>query len=565
MKSYTTKRASALLLMLLLPLIGVSPVLAQSGPAQNPSGQVGGLDQAAAPQTVQVGAQTARGAGGLLEPSGSLQPVFSRSMPEPTADRQAAFDRMDARRDKAYKALYAQLEPNPDHPVAGPDYRIGPDGKLQTGETSPDRQSLADSTFTLFRSANVFPTGSSRSVINEPAHAQIGKQVFFTGNWYAARSTNGGATYTYLDPAADFPDFCCDQDVAHDPSRNLIMWYRQGSMDGSGENTVKLSVSTNGGSSFATYTLTPTTFDSSLTNRWFDYPALAVSNDYLYISTNVFNVSDTQTNRMIIRLQLEELAAGLAVPYYRWTFAAGAVIAPVQGATETMYFGSAESSSGSFRVYTWPESTTAISSILRTVPAWTATTRGSATCTVPNGRNPCGRMDQRVTSGWVAKGVIGFFWNVKQGGAFPYPYVNAATFRESDKVYLARPFIWNGSNAWIYGAAAPNIRGDLGIAALAAGGSYGYPGFLIGIDDDFNGVPPGWEVAGIVQSTNWGLTGSGGEGAGDYLRVRQFSPLGTIFTASGYYGTGAPVSYRGRFVAFGRGREQRGWSRWSVY
>lgn len=546
------KRATALALILLLSIVGFTPVFSQQ------AGEGGG----AGVQDAQAVAPRTGGASGVAEPAVPFKPDYSNSVSEPSAEQMAAFDKMEARRERAYKALDKRLEPNPDHLVAGPNYYIAADGQFKSDETSPNDESLADNSFSVFRSADVFPAGSNRSVINEPAHAQIGKQVFFTGNWYAAKSTNAGATYTYLSPYADFAAFCCDQDVVHDPSRNLMMWYRQGSASAAGVNNIKLSVSVNGGTNFLTYTWAPTSFDASLTNRWFDYPHLAVSNNFLYISTNVFNAADVQTNRIIIRIPLEPLQTGAGFTYYRWTFGAGPTITPVQGATETMYFGSGENSAGTFRVFAWPEATTTLSHIPRTIPAWTGTTRGSAICTVPNGRNPCGRTDQRVTAGWVAKGIIGFFWNVKQGGGFPYPYVNAATFRESDKVYLARPYIWSSSAAWIYGAAAPNIRGHLGIVALAAGGNVGYPRLLVGIDDDFNGAPPGWEVGTIVSSTNWGLSNNGGEGAGDYLRVRQFTPVGSLWTASGYYGTGSPVSYRGRFVAFGRGREQRAWNRW---
>jgi hypothetical protein len=169
-----------------------------------------------------------------------------------------------------------------------------------------------------------------------------------------------------------------------------------------------------------------------------------------------------------------------------------------------------------------------------------------------------------VLDGWVAKGVIGFYWNVKQGGGFSYPYVNAATFRESDKAYLGRPAIYNSDFAFQYGAIAPNIRGDLGAAALIAGGTIGYPKFCVSLDDDFNGVAPPWTFSTVASSSNWGLSNNGREGAGDYLRVRQFSPLGTFWTASGYFGYGSPAAYRGRFVVFGRGRELRAWNRWSL-
>lgn len=494
--------------------------------------------------------QPGTGAEGVLSSPEYTTPVYSETMPEISAAQRSSFDEMDRRRQKGYDALNAALEPNPSHPIEPP-MQFPFSTESQLDETD------ADSTFYFFRSHDV--SVGSQSAINEPAHAQLGKYVFYTGNWYAAKSTNAGSSFTYTSPYSDFPDFCCDQDVIHNAPRNVIIWYRQGVADGKGTNRIKLSVSINGGVNFWTYTWTPTTFDASLTNRWFDYPHLAVSNDYLYLTSNVFNASDNQTNRIVIRLALEQLAAAQAVPYYRWTFGPGATITPVSGTTDVMYFGSAESSAGTFRVYSWPESTTTLSSVARTIPAYTFTSRNGV-CTTPNESNPCGRADGRVLDGWVAKGTIGFYWNVKQGGAFSYPYINAATFRESDKVYLARPYIWNSGFAFQYGAIAPNIRGDLGAAALLAGGTIGYPKFAVSLDDDFNAPAPPWSFSTVASSSNWDR-----DGAGDYLRVRQFSPLGSFWTASGYYGSGSPVSYKGRFVAFGRGRELRAWNRWSLY
>jgi len=500
---------------------------------------------------------------GVLGPPIEYIPAYSESIPEVSAAQRDAFKRMDIRRQRGYDALNALLEPNPDHPVEGPTYHIMANGQLGTDESKLE-EALADSSLTFFQSSDVqtalFP-GSS--VINEPAHAQIGKNVFFTGNWYVAKSTNAGATFSYVSPFADFPDFCCDQDVIHDVSRNLIIWSRQGDVNSAGVNQIKLGVSKNGGATFFIYTWSPTTFDSSLTNKNFDYPHLALSNDYLYITVNIFNAADIETNRMMIRLPLQQLAAG-TFSFNRLTLVSGKSIEPVQGATTTMYFGSNENSAGTFRVYSWPESTTVVSSFARTIPAYTFTTKGSATCTVPNGRNPCGRTDDRITDGYVAKGIIGFFWNVAQGGGFPYPYINAATFRESDLIYLARPYISSSSNAYQYGAAAPNTRGDLGVAALAAGGSVGYPQFAISLADDVSGTVPPWKFFTVAASTNWGLNNDGTEGAGDYLRARQFSPVGTFWTASGYYGVGSPVAYKGRFAVFGRGREQPAWNRWST-
>ena len=77
------------------------------------------------------------------------------------------------------------------------------------------------STLTILRSSPLAPT-TGQSTINEPSVAQSGAYVFYTGNWYAARSTSGGAGWSYLNPYADMPDFCCDQDVIVDRSRDIF-------------------------------------------------------------------------------------------------------------------------------------------------------------------------------------------------------------------------------------------------------------------------------------------------------------------------------------------------------
>jgi hypothetical protein len=444
-------------------------------------------------------------------------------------------------------------DPNPNHPVAPPDLKQ---------QTKVSDAPLADSALTIFQNSSI-SVGSNASVIDEPAHATNGKYVFFTGNWYAAKSSNGGAGFAYLNPYADFPDFCCDQDVVQDPARNLIIWFRQGVKDNTGVNKIKIGASTNGGVSFATYTYLPTGFDPTLTGQWIDYPHLAMSNNFLYLTINTFN-GNSATGKLLIRIPLNELAAAATIHPVVWKETTGVTWTPVQGAREIMYLGSPFSSAGQFKVYSQPESSTNLTSVTKTIPAWTSTTRNSAHCLTPNGRNPCGRTDHRLTAGWVSKGVIGFFWNVKEGGGFPYPYINAATFKESDKSVLGRPYIFNTGYAFQYGAAAPNARGDIGIACFVEGGSQGYPRLVVGMDDDYTAASTPWALGIAASSTNWGLDNGGQEGSGDYLRVRAHNPAPTIWTTSAYIGTGSPVTYVGKYVVFGRERETRSWNRWKI-
>jgi hypothetical protein len=430
-------------------------------------------------------------------------------------------------------------------------------------ETAPGAGPAADppqaaGTLQTFRSSVLAPPAGYSSSVNEPSQGVGGKNVFYSHNWYAARSTTGGASWVYTNPFADMADFCCDQDVVYDRGRNLMVWYRQGIYNvapaPAGQNRIKIGVSTNGGSSFCTYTLTPTNINAAYTNQWFDYPQLALSNDYLYLTSNMFNAADVYQRTILMRFSLDTMAACASTPFNYWTTTTG-TMGTVQGATETMYLGT-NINNTTFRVYTQPEATTALSFVDKTVPAWDAITNGNpAVCTLTTPVvNPCARSDSRVSGGWVAKGTIGFFWNARQG-VLAKPYANAVAMTEAGKSILGgaagRPYIYNSSYAFQYASAAPNARGDLGVVVGQAGGSI-YPRPVIGIEDDFTAAPPPWSLVIAASGTTWNQPKWG-----DYFRARSAGPSQTYWSASGVTATtiSGVVTYQPRFFEFGRGRD----------
>jgi hypothetical protein len=408
----------------------------------------------------------------------------------------------------------------------------------------------APGTFTIFKNS-ALGTGapsSEKSVVNEPSVGTNGNNIFYTGNWYAARSTDGGATFSYIDPYADMPEFCCDQEVIYDPSRDIFIWYRQGVADANGVNRFRLGISNDNAASWYFYDLYPTNTYSGWTNQWWDYPHIALGNNYLYIASNMFNQFDFFTRTVLLRISLDQLKAHGALNYNYIGDSTHGTFTPVQGATTTMYWGTHNSVS-SLRIYEWGENSSIYSWYDRAIPAWTDTPRGGAHCAGPDGYNWCARTDDRLTGGWLANGTIGFFWNVKEGAGFTYPYINSATFVQSNKSYIGRPNIWSSSYAFQYGYASPDRRGNLGIAAFYGGGSL-YPSSLVGISDDYSA---GWELL----STGTGTNGPNSSNWGDYLRVRPVTPSGKIWAATGYtlQGGGKNSNADPRYIEFGRERD----------
>src|SRR5262245_17719792 len=92
----------------------------------------------------------------------------------------------------------------------------GPGGELQ-GAPPP-----APNNFTFFRTDSQSPFYSGgKSFINEPHVGTAGPVVFMSSNWDAAYSTDGGQTFTFVNPYTEFGSidagFCCDQTVIFDP------------------------------------------------------------------------------------------------------------------------------------------------------------------------------------------------------------------------------------------------------------------------------------------------------------------------------------------------------------
>ena len=68
--------------------------------------------------------------------------------------------------------------------------------------------------------------------IAEPSGASGNGLIFVSFNWGVAYSSDGGSTFTELNPTTIFPNdsvqFCCDQWVQYVPSIDRFIWLMQG-------------------------------------------------------------------------------------------------------------------------------------------------------------------------------------------------------------------------------------------------------------------------------------------------------------------------------------------------
>lgn len=115
----------------------------------------------------------------------------------------------------------------------------GARGPSAANAAATDLVVFQDDTFTM-------PAANRSSQRPEPGLSVNDPVVFATGNHYAQLSTDGGKTFTFIDPAVAFtpakPGFCCEQTTLYVPSRDLLVWLLQYASDASG-NVLRLAVS----------------------------------------------------------------------------------------------------------------------------------------------------------------------------------------------------------------------------------------------------------------------------------------------------------------------------------
>ena len=315
------------------------------------------------------------------------------------------------------------------------------------------------------------------NTLAEPSAANDGNQVFYSGNTFSSTSGNAGSTWAASAlPAgpADASIACCDLDVvrAHSRDRTFssLLYTNAGQTNG----VVRISVRSNlQAGALCSYLIDP---GGANNNVLPDYPHLAVSNSFLYLSTNSIT-NGSWTGAQVRRFNLTQMSAcqTAATNTFTWTGAVGQrILTPVEGATTVMYLGSNESST-SFRIFSWPENSTSLTTGTRAV--------GASTFANPDCRGGTGNFDfiERATAwsiaGFRMRGATGggrvtFWWPAAADANHPQAHLHGASLATSNLALTAQPSVWNATTCFGFPAVASNSSGDYGMS-LAVGGKAG--------------------------------------------------------------------------------------------
>jgi len=397
----------------------------------------------------------------------------------------------------------------------------------------------------------------STSNVTEPTAACNVTKAMYTGNWFAARSTNAGNTWTYVNPYTVFTppsgmSFCCDQEVIYERSRGIFIWsllYINAAQTG-GVNRIAISKNTTGWWYYDFHystTILP------------DYPHLRLSDNYLYLTCNLYGSTGFTATRLL-RLPLTDMAQGKSFSY---NFIARSdvfnfVVAKNRFVQSTAFFASNYIIAGPYdrvRIFHWDENSTSYSWNDVTVSAWSWS---GFTCTAPDGTNPCGRMDDRllaaIVTNWGAPGVsnkvLWLGWNAGPITGRPKVYSYVVKINLNDFSVIGYADVWNSDVTWGYPAMGVNDRGHLALSIDFMGSPVYVDHYLSLYDDYTASPPPGWEVYRGAR----GYAGPSDDKWGDYNWADQYFPKSHLWLGTGHVKPNS-ANVDPYFYIFGRDRD----------
>jgi hypothetical protein len=379
----------------------------------------------------------------------------------------------------------------------------------------------------LVKNVVVLPNGGLNNQVSEPTVAVKGDFVFYTANHFAAFSTDGGQTYTYVSPWQAFNntpyDFCCDQEVHYIPQIDMVVWSLQATnfaaqliLYATPEN-VRRGV-------WKKILFTPDNLGVPRTDL--DYTDMSFGNNMLYWSTNAFGNGNSS---VVVRIPLEGLRNGNPQPRAserRWG------VRLVQNTGDAGYF-AAHINSSSMYVYKWEEAAANPTWQEVIIPSWNE---------VPYAT--WGPVQSRIVGATRAGDELWITWNADERTPDrPTKYAQVARINARTFTLIDSPDVWNSDFRIGLPALATNNANEVGISYVFGRNHNHGVGILTGARVFFTTAEGGFDAVG----DRWG----------DYLSIRQQydgaatpQPTG-LFAATGYTMTSNFV-VQPRFILFGR-------------
>jgi hypothetical protein len=396
--------------------------------------------------------------------------------------------------------------------------------------------------------------GKTASNVGEPSTALSQNVVVYTGNWYAAISSDRGKTFKFIDPASAFPDpspvsqFCCDQVVLYLNTIDTFVWLLQ--YGPRVNNVQRLAFATTADVIAGKWRLFDiTTAMLNVNGAFLDFPDLAAGANHLYVTTNIFGPG-TAVGSAVVRIPFSGIVSGQvkATPFVSTDFQSFRV---AQNCGATAFFAAHENTS-TLKVFSWDEGKSAPVGKSVGVARWLG--GNGYVSRTPDGRRWLDRADPRITGATMANNEVWFAWSVDRGSNHrTNAFIQIARIDAAALTLLDNINVFDSTNATCYGALSSNSNGEVGISYMV-GGKTMAPSHVVGI----LGIAPRARKDIVVAKGERGpLDPDTGKGEwGDYLTCRRAYPDEKLFVASGFTmkgpGDGNNTDATPHFVVFGR-------------
>jgi len=374
--------------------------------------------------------------------------------------------------------------------------------------------------------------------------------AMFTANYFAAFSTDAGATFTEISPSGMMTlagdTFCCDQRVEYIPSIDTFVWVLQAL-----EGPIMLAVASreeirrSSGRAWTYYHLTNATF--RLQNDQFDYPQVSFGRSFLYLTFDLI----VEGGAIVARFPLSELERR-ATLNGRFLKTPESFVCPCHNTLEEGWLGALQSDS-QIRVLRWSETSTSVNSFVVDVSTVPSTDYSTMTPDNTDWLPPTSKIQANITGAARNRNHLWLAWSAGKKYAdgttsrIPQSHVELAIIDMASQSLAGQRYIWNRDFAFAWPSLAGNWGWDVSEAhvaiALSWGGPNDYPQHAVGILGD----PP------LLSTTSGPTAGSGGH----YNDVRMCYPDAEQFVAAGAVApkdTSTPpvVTNRANYVTFRR-------------
>jgi hypothetical protein len=395
------------------------------------------------------------------------------------------------------------------------------------------------------------------SNVGEPSVAVSGDVVFYTGNWYAAISSDRGKTFRFIDPSTAFQQFdppgasfCCDQVVQYISAIDTFVWLLQYGTETEVDNFQRLAFAKTADVAAGRWRLFDITARRlGVPGTFLDFPDLAVGANALCMTTNIFPRHSAKVGSAVVRIPFKSITTG---PFRvnRFVTFDHASIRVAQNCGATAFFAAHENTS-TLRVFSWTETRRRPTSTLIGVSRWIG--GDGYHSRTPDSRRWLDRADPRITGATLAGNELWFAWGVNRGSnQRAKPFIQVARIDSVNLVLVENINIFDPDSATCYAGLATSSDDEVGIAYFIGGGTR-FPTLVVGFL-----TAPRRDVEVAVSQRAPLPEDDGSYHWGDYLTVRPAFPNSKLFAATGYVmkgtgsGDGSNRDCTPHFVIFGR-------------